>query len=364
MSKATKKVLILVAHRPDRSPSQRFRYEQYLPFLEENGYEFEYSYLISEQDDQFFYKSGNYFKKFLFLIRATGKRLKDVKRSKDFDLVFIQREAFLLGTTYFERKIFKTGIPIIYDFDDAIWEINKEGGNKALNFLKNPDKTSELIKLSKAVIVGNSYLADYAKNYNQRVSIIPTTIDLDYHSTTKLNSEIVIGWTGTFSTYPYFLELLPVLQKVKQKYPFVKFQIIVDLDLEISELDSHTTVWDREEEINQLRKISIGIMPLPDNRWTKGKCGFKGLQYMSLGIPTLMSPVGVNAEIIEDGVNGFLPTTSDEWFLRLSQLVENEELRKALGEKGFSTVKKSYSVEGNKEKYLKLFEKVTSHIYN
>ena len=362
MSKVVKKVLILSAHRQGRSPSQRFRYEQYVPYLESKGYVFDYSFLISKTDDGFFYKKGHFLRKLFFLYRSIIKRFSDLKSVKDYDIVFIQREAFLLGTVYFERKISEVGVPIIFDFDDAIWEVNRAGGNKALSFLKKPDKTSQILSLSSAVIAGNRYLADYASKFNPNVTVIPTTIDTTYHYPKVMNQKVVIGWTGTFSTFPYFENLIPLLSRIKKKHAEVEFKIIVDFDLEIPELGIGTTKWDKRQEIDQLREISIGVMPLPDNKWTRGKCGFKGLQYMSLGIPTLMSPVGVNTEIINDGVNGFLPQNESQWFKRLSELIESAELRSEIGQRGYEDVVKKYSVEVNKRHYLKLFEEVTSHV--
>ena len=364
MPKYIKKVLILVAHRPGRSPSQRFRYEQYLLFLESKGYQFEQSFLISEEDDVFFYKQGFYFSKFKVLVKSFFRRWRDTSRVRSFDAVFIQREAFMLGTSFFERRIAKTGVPIIFDYDDAIWRSNREGGNKTLSFLKNPDKISEIISVSSFVIAGNQYLADYASKYCDNVSIIPTTIDTEYHKSTASHSEIVIGWTGTFSTFPYLKELFPVLRKIKASFPQVKFNVICDLDTVIPELGIRTTLWNKEDEIIQLQSISIGVMPLPDNDWSKGKCGFKGLQYMSLKIPTLMSPVGVNVDILRDGENGFLPDSPEQWYNRLTQLIQDKSLRIEMGEKGYQSVISNYSVNANKWKYLELFEKATMHANN
>ncbi len=355
-------MLILSAHRPGRSPSQRFRYEQYLTYLESEGYDFDYSFLISKTDDSFFYKKGHFLKKFFFLCRSILRRYNDLKSIQGYDIVFIQREAFLLGTVYFERKISESGVPIIFDFDDAIWEVNSAGGNKALSFLKNPDKTSRILSLSSVVIAGNEYLAEYALQFNSNVTVIPTTIDTSYHFPKVINPKVVIGWTGTFSTFPYLEALIPLLSRIKNKYTDVEFKIIVDFDLEIPELGTRTTIWNKFQEIDQLREISIGIMPLPDNIWTRGKCGFKGLQYMSLSIPTLMSPVGVNTEIIKDSENGFLPESDDQWFNRLSELIESSAMRTKIGKKGYESLVKHYSVQVNKKHYLKLFEEVTSHV--
>jgi glycosyltransferase involved in cell wall biosynthesis len=361
MDSVNKKVLILSAHRPNRSPSQRFRYEQYIPYLEKNGYEFTYSYLISEKDDTFFYKKGFYFKKIGVLVKSLFLRTLDVIRANSFDLIFVQREALMLGTSFFERLLAKKTPPLVFDFDDAIWFPNKEGGNKALSFLKKPAKTKEIVSIANFVIAGNKYLATYAEQFCDKVVVIPTTIDLSYHHSSEHQTDsICIGWTGSFSTLPYFELLLPVLSLLKKEFPKLEFKVIVDEKKYYPELKTHTTKWNKQTEIEELNSISIGIMPLPNNEWTKGKCGFKGLQYMALKKPCVMSPIGVNTEIIECGKNGFLAQTDEEWYNYLKMLIEDTKLQKELGEKGYQTIQERYSLEGNKDKYLSLFEAALS----
>jgi glycosyltransferase involved in cell wall biosynthesis len=359
MIQRSKKVLIVSAHRPNRSPSQRFRYEQYIPFLEESGYAFTYSFLISEKDDLFFYKHGFYFEKAGVLLKSLFIRCKDVFRANSFDIIFIQREALMLGTSFFERLLSKKRAKIIFDFDDAIWFPNIEGGNKALSFLKKPGKTKDIIEHVDYVLAGNQYLADYAMNHNKNVTVIPTTIDLSYHHLNEISSKVIcIGWTGSFSTLPYFELLLPVLKRLKDEFAQLQFKIIVDEEKYYSQIDTFTTKWSKSTEIDELNSISIGIMPLPNDEWTKGKCGFKGLQYMALKKACVMSAIGVNREIIESGVNGFLASTDEEWYNHLKNLINDEELRDRIAKKGYDTIKANYSVEGNKKKYLDLFDMV------
>ncbi len=352
---SNKKVLIITPHRPGRSPSQRFRFEQYLPFLEKNGYEFTWSFLISEKVDSYFYKPGHYFNKLFFFLKCYVIRFKDVLRASKYDIVFVQREALFVGTSFFERQLAKRS-KLIFDFDDSIFEQDTVGANKVLSFLKNPRKIDTITKSASLVIVGNKYLSDYARQWNNKVTIIPTTIDLKHHNLQHQQSEsITIGWTGTFSTLPYFETILPVLSKLKTKYPSLEFKIIADSTNYYSEIDTKVTSWKKETELEDLNSFDIGIMPLPDNKWTRGKCGFKGLQYMSINIPCVMAPVGVNKDIIQDGENGFLADSDTEWFETLSSLIENRELRETIGNNGKKTIVKSFSTESNKQKYLDAF---------
>ena len=153
----------------------------------------------------------------------------------------------------------------------------------------------------------------------------------------------------------YLPFLVPVLKRLEQDYTF-KFRVISNHPPQI-DLDSLEFVkWNKDSEIEDLAKINIGVMPLEDTIWAKGKCGFKGLQYMSLQIPSVMSKVGVNVEIINHGVNGFLCETEDEWYTTLSELIAQPELRKKIGVAGQNTVKETYSVEANKSKYSSLLQ--------
>lgn len=357
-----KKILFLANHRTNRSPGQRFRFEQYLIYLNENGFCCELSPLLSENDDVIFYSKGNWIRKFFILLACYNKRLKDINKAKEYDIVFVFREAFFTGTTYFERKIAQSNAKLIFDFDDSIWRHDVSEGNKKWGWLKNPDKTKKIIELSDSIFVGNQYLMDYAKMYNSNVKLIPTTIDTNYHIPNKIiSNQLCIGWTGSSTTLKYFETLIPVLIKIKEKYnEKVTFKVIVDVEKEYAALGIKTTPWNLITEMDELNKIDIGIMPLPNNKWTEGKCGFKGLQYMALEIPTIMSPVGVNTEIIQNGVNGFLADTDEEWLSILSNLIESENLRNELGVKARETIEKKYSVESQKMTYLNEFNKLIS----
>ncbi|MDD2385150.1 MAG: glycosyltransferase family 4 protein [Bacteroidales bacterium] len=359
-----KKILAIVQHRKDRSPGQRFRFEHYIPILEKNGYEIIFSNIISEKDDEIFYSKRKYFKKLLIVIKAFAHRLKDIKTAKNCDIIFIYREAFMLGATYFEKRLSKLDVPIIFDFDDSIWLNDTSEGNQNLAWLKKPQKTAKICKLSDLVIVGNHYLANYAKQHNPNVEIIPTTINTDYHKPecNKIDSDrICIGWTGTTTTLKHYYTAIPVLKKIKEKYgEKVYFKVIVNSKNWTQDLDVKLVNWTKEQEIEDLCEFDIGIMPLPDDEWSKGKCGFKGLQCMALGISVVMSPVGVNSEIIENGVNGYLAEKNEVWFNYLCQLIESSELRKTIGNTAKKTVEEKYSVNVWEKRVLGLFEKYCS----
>ncbi len=353
-----KQILFLTLHRPNRSPSQRFRFEQYLDFLKESGFQVEHFFLLNEHDDKLFY-SRNTFGKIKILIQSVFRLFSKYRATSSGTIVFVQRECFMLGSAFFE-KLFASKCKIVFDFDDSIWLQNVSEKNKLWSFLKNPAKTSQIISIAKTVVAGNKYLADYAKQFSKNVIIIPTTIDTDEYAYIKdiqpSKNSICIGWSGSVTTIQHFEYVVNALMAIKAKYgDRVYFKVIGDGAYQNKQLEIKGHPWVKSSEINDLAEIDIGIMPLPDDEWAKGKCGLKGLQYMSLGIPTLMSPVGVNSEIIQDGINGFLAATDEEWINKISMLIESPELRAKIGFEGRQTVLKDYSVAANKSHYLNLF---------
>ena len=356
------KVLYLSLHRPGRSPSQRFRFEQYIDFLKRNGFDYNFSFLLSEDDDVAFYSEGNYLSKAGILAKSALRRFSEAFHASSYDIIFIQRECFMLGTSFFERMFSHSKAKIIFDFDDSIWINNVSEANKNLSFLKNANKTSEIIKVADLIFAGNQYLADYAKQFNKNVEIIPTTIDTEEYQriySEKSDDKICIGWSGSFSTIQHFKYAIPVLTEIKKKYgSSVAIKTIGDAKYKNEELGVVSLNWSKEDESKELSSFDIGIMPLPDDEWAKGKCGLKGLQYMALAIPTIMSPVGVNSEIIQDGVNGFLASNTEEWVHKLSVLIDSKEKRELMGRAARKTVIEKYSVVSQREHYLFLFNKL------
>lgn len=357
-----KRVLIITAHRRDRAPNQRFRFEQYFDFLSQNGYEIYFSNLLSEADDKVFYNPGHTFSKGVIVLKAIMKRLSDVLFRRKYDLIFICREGFLAGTTIFEELLSRSGAPIIYDFDDAIWHFDVSEANRKFGWLKNPGKTARLIAISDLVFAGNAYLADYAHHHNDNVVIIPTTINTDeYLPVVQSDVETVcIGWSGSITTIRHFELALPFLRILKEKYKQkIRIKVIGDGRYRNEEFGIVGIPWKKDDELKELSEIQIGIMPLPDDEWAKGKCGLKGLQYMALGIATIMSPVGVNAEIIDDGQNGFLAVSPEEWARKISLLIDDFNLRSRIAANGRKTVEEKYSVNSTKDLYLKYFDQLT-----
>ncbi|MFB6257759.1 MAG: glycosyltransferase family 4 protein [Flavobacteriales bacterium] len=363
MSRERRKVLFVASHRPERAPNQRFRFEQYFPFLEEQGYDPELSYLIDEETDRKLYSKGKLGAKLRFVIDSYIKRKKDLERIEDHDIVFVSREALMIRSTMFEKGVARSPTPMVLDIDDAVWLPNVSGNNARFGWVKGAGKLHKSFRYADLIIAGNRYLASYAGQYNANVRVIPTTIDTSYHRPLDIQRDerICIGWTGSPTTVPHFELALPYLEKIKELFgDRIRFKLIGDGDYYNENLGLQGQAWKKKSEVEDLADIDIGIMPLPDTEWAKGKCALKALQYMAMEVPPVVSPVGVNPEVVEDGVNGYTPNTGTEWVEALDRLIRDEELRRSLGVAARRTVEERYSVEANKQDYLQVLEDALS----
>jgi glycosyltransferase involved in cell wall biosynthesis len=307
------------------------------------------------------YQSTSLLGKASIFIKGFLRRIKDVVRARNYDIVFIYREAFMTGSTLFERLLKQSGAKIILDFDDAIWLPTISEVNKSLQWLKRPEKTQDIVALCDLVIVGNSYLAGYAKKFNNNVAVFPSTINLDYYRIPEITNryqhdKVLIGWSGSHTTIEHFETLLPVLKKLKDKYGArVQFMVYGDPHYNNQELEIKGVEWSDKTEVETIASFDIGIMPLPDNEWSLGKCGMKGIQYMGLGVPAVLSAVGMNKEIITHNQNGFLASNEHEWLNVLSNLIEDKLLRERIGLAGRKTVEERYSCQALQKQYVNLF---------
>lgn len=354
-----KKILFLAHHRLNRSPGQRYRFEQFFDYLQKNEILCYLSFIIYEKDEKALYYSKNIFGKVKLALNSIIRRIIHIKNIKDFDLVVIYREALPFKSTFFENYIAKKKIPMVYDFDDAIWVKDVSEVNKKISFFKDEKKIEKILPLCKYVTCGNEYLANFALKFNSNVVIIPSTVDTDIYKPIKknnINSPVKIGWVGSHTTIKHFELISDVYLELKTKYNNkVEFIVIGDENYKNEKLNLQGKKWENDKEVQLFNSFDIGVMPLPNNDWTKGKCGMKGLLYMSVGLPTVMSNVGMNKDIINDGINGFLPTGNKEWIDVLSKLIEDKELRKKIGDKGRETVLEKYSKNIIKKTYLDLY---------
>jgi glycosyltransferase involved in cell wall biosynthesis len=315
--------------------------------LEPAGFHFTFAPFESDALHEVIYQRGRNVRKAMLTLEACVRRFRAIATARDFDVVLIFREAMLIGPALIEHLLARAGSRIVFDFDDAIWVPYRSPSNARWSYLKCFGKTATICRLSSRVIVGNQYLASYARRFNTNVFVVPSTIDTDAYAPRRSFGDedshpVTIGWTGSHSTVQHLETLRPALARLRQRCGF-RLHVIGASSYALDGVETAVQPWCAESEVLDLHCFDIGIMPLPDGDWNRGKCGMKLLQYMGAGVPAVGSPVGMNTEIIRDGVNGFLASTEDEWVEKLSALIRDRRLRRSMGEAGRQTVEERYS---------------------
>ncbi|MFC1590131.1 glycosyltransferase family 4 protein [Candidatus Omnitrophota bacterium] len=341
------KVLFLVPY-PSEGASNRIRVEQFISYLEGKGVSCKVRPFVNSRFFRILYEPHRFLEKIFWFIAATLNRALDIIRALSSDIVVIHREAYPFGGPFFESLLHKMGKPFVFDFDDAIFLANTSEHNIYIERFKKPEKVSRIIRMASWVIAGNDYLKSYAERFNKRVTVIPSSIDTDRYAPAAGRDEpkdsIVIGWIGSNTTRVFLYELEETFRDLFRKYENVKLKVVGARFYSERLKSVINEEWSLERELKALRSFDIGIMPMPDNEWTRGKCGFKAILYMACGIPVVASSVGVNAKIVEEGVTGFLVKDKAGWRNRLSLLIEDGQLRRRMGEKGRKRIVNSYSV--------------------
>ncbi|MBC6988306.1 glycosyltransferase family 4 protein [Hymenobacter sp. BT491] len=355
-------ILFIVPYPPGKAPSQRFRFEQYFDFLTEKGHTYHVAPFLSDSTWAILYKPGHTLAKVLGILGGFVRRAALLFTVPRYDRVFIHREAAPIGPPIFEWLIAKVlGKKIIYDFDDAIWMKDPAGEQTFISSLKWQQKVGSICRWAYKVSCGNAYLREYALQFNPNSIINPTTLDTEHlHNQVRdqhQTSRPVIGWTGTHTTLRHLDLVWPVLEKLENEGYDFEFRVISNQPPEHAGLRSLTfTPWRKATEIEDLLGFHLGLMPLVDDPWARGKCAFKALQYMSLGMPALVSPVGMNTEVVQEGHNGYICDTDAEWEAALRKLLADQELRAKQGAMARRTIVERYSVVSNKENFLALFQ--------
>ncbi len=354
------KVLFLEPY-PTEGPSSRYRVEQYIPYLRQNGIDCEVRPFVSSPFYRILYKKGMYLRKLAYFAACAFRRISDLFAAFSSDAVFIHLEAFPFGPPAIEWLLAVTGKKIIYDLDDAIYLGAASSTNSFLKGLKCPWKIPKIIAMSRRVITCNEYLAEYASKYNKEVTVIHTSVDTEKFRPSGRSGDnlITIGWIGSHSTAKYLESLKGVFEElVKRGF---RFRLkIIGASGRITEVPGVEVIykdWNLKDEIAEFQSIDIGVYPLTDDEWTAGKTGFKTIQYMSVGIPCVASNASPNRVIIEEGRNGFLARDSGEWVEKLSKLIGDAGLRQRIGEAGRRTVLERYSLEVNAPKIMAIIKK-------
>jgi glycosyltransferase involved in cell wall biosynthesis len=348
------RVIAFVPYPERRAPGQRFRIEQWAPLMASDGVKVDIAPFLDAGAMDVLYASGGFATKMLGVLDGYGRRAAELKRLGDYDVAYVYREAALGRPTFLERRIAKA-LPIVYDFDDAIYLPAASAANARVAFLKDPGKAAKLCALAAHVTVGNEHLEKWAGRHNHTVTVVPSSIDTDVYAVAPraAGPRLVIGWTGSATTVAYLGAVLPALRRLRQT---VDFELrVIGAMLHDGDLDVVNVPWREATEVDDLRALDIGLMPLSDDEWSRGKCGMKALQYMALGIPPVVSPVGANTAIVRHGENGLHASTEDDWVMALETLARDPALRARLGAQARRTVEDSYSARVQAPRMAEVF---------
>lgn len=347
------RLLVLAPYPFDKAPGQRFRFEQYLPAFREAGWSVELRPLIDEAAYGWFWSAGRSIDKARLLLRGLAARLREVAGARRYDCVLVYRECFPVGPAFLERALRRSARRVVFDFDDAIWLPATSAANRIARWLKSPGKTASTLRLCDRVIAGNAYLASYARKHNPNVTIIPTTIDTDLYTPERRewNATVTVGWSGSATTAAYLDEIVEPLLRLQRDFGVCLLTIGAP-GWRPQGLELEARPWSSATEVPLLRRIDVGLMPLSDDPWSRGKCGLKALQYMALEAVAVVSPVGVNTEIVRDDVNGFHAGSGDEWYRAVAACIAHPERRVSLGRAARAIVEERYSVRANRERWL------------
>ncbi len=349
------KILILPRYEP-QAASSRYRFYQYIPYLNAKRWEVTVKPLLS----------NNYIKYLYYktplpvteIIQGYFKRIIQLLNKKKFDLIWLQQELLPWIPSVFENILVRGDIKIVADYDDAFF--HRYDQSKSLfirSLLRN--KIDSVMKYADMVLAGNNYLLERAELNNRKVILFPTVVDLNkFKNSNPIKDDFfTIGWIGSPGTSKYLQIIEDALKEVSLDED-IRINLIGANKIKINGVSINHIQWDENTEVEEISKFDIGIMPLPDNPWERGKCGFKLIQYLSCNVPVIGSPVGVNKDIIINGVNGFQANSTDEWIKYIRLLKNDKELMLKMGRNGRRFVDKKYSLQKNAVKIIDYFSEL------
>jgi len=329
----------------------RFRIAHYIPYLAMQGIDVTVAPFYDREFFGLVYDRRRYARKAWLFLKQTAARVATIARAGRYDAIWIYREAFPVGPPILEAMLSALGRPLLYDFDDAVFLPNTSEVNRYVGALKYPQKIGRIIRYCDEVISGNEYLASFARRFNPSVHVIPTAVDTTVFvprtAARPAGAPPVIGWIGTPTTAAYLATIGPSLAALSAAHTFTFRVSGAGSTLAFPGVQVESPPWSLASEVELFNTCDIGVYPLPDDDWARGKCGFKAIQFMACGVPVVASPVGVNRDIIEDGVNGFLAATAADWHGKLARLVADAGLRQRMAAAARRTIQERYSLDVN-----------------
>ncbi len=351
--------VFFVALTGPRFAASRTRVFDYLPFLRANGVEADVSVVLPDRISTWTYSRrgvGRLIHYAWVWWRSLLAGLRTLGSASRYHVVFVQRVFFSAPVAWLLRLFSKK---VIFDFDDAIFTTEAPGEDliARLRTWHHSRGLARMLRAASGAVVENTYTAAYAERYCPRVSIITGPIDTQRYSPGRAVEEcdgVVLGWIGSYTSAPYLELIREPLAALGVRHPDLRLCLIGEGGFRTDAVPMEWRPWSLQTEVQDMRGFDIGLMPLPDDPWTRGKGGYKLLQYLSMGIPAVSSPVGINREIVEDGVNGFCAGTHDEWVSCLDRLIQDRALRRRLGKAGREKMEACYSLNRSSRRLLRI----------
>ncbi|MGI9069495.1 MAG: glycosyltransferase family 4 protein [Pyrinomonadaceae bacterium] len=350
-------VLTLIPNRYGFPPGQRSSIEVWENVLKPVGIHLHYAPFESERLRQIIYRSGHQLEKAAEMIRGYVERLRLLRNLQDYDAVFVYREAALLGPAFLEKMIVRRGKPIIYIIDDPLYVPYRSPSNGYLSYLKFFGKVADICRLSAVVIVNSTHHRQFAEQYNKNIWQIPAIVDTKqyvFRPETLDTERVCIGWSGSPTTVGNLRLVADALRELSPRVDH-NVHLIGGTSFDLPGVRYTAQMWSAETEVADLRKMQVGMVPVPVNEWNKRKFFMKSAQYMALGIPPVATPIGSNPEVIEHGGTGFLADTTEQWVEYLELLIRDRDLRLRMSHKAAQVAQERFSLEANAAKVIAAF---------
>ena len=351
-------VLALVPHQYGHAPGQRSSIELWQHVLDPAGIRIHFAPFETNRLHEILFHAGHYPAKAGEMFRAYIDRLKLLRRLDEFDAVFVYREAALLGPAFLEKMVARRGKPIIYQLDDPLYVPYRSPSNSYFSYLKFFGKVADICRIAKVVIVNSAQIREYASQYSESIWQIPTVVDTDKYvfqpKSLPEDREVCIGWSGSLTTRNNIKVVAGALRELSKEVKH-RVHLIGSAHFDLPGVEYTAQEWSAETEVEDLRQIDVGMVPLPVNEWNKRKFFMKTAQFMALGIPPVATPLGSNPQVIEHGVTGFLADSDEEWVKYLKLLISDHDLRTSMSHRAALVAQEKYSLTGNAEKILDAF---------
>jgi glycosyltransferase involved in cell wall biosynthesis len=350
------RVLTLVPSQKGHSPGQRGSIELWEKVLRPAGIDLDYAAFETDKLRQILYTSGNQFGKAMEMVRGYINRIGILKTLDEYDAVFVYREAALLGPAFLEKRIARKK-PIIYELDDPLFVPYRSPSNGYLSYLKFFGKIKDILRISKVVIVNSTPIREYAEQFNSNIWQVPSIVDTDkfvYEPFAENGGRICIGWSGSPTTLKNIKLIERSLQEISRAGE-CDLHFIGGEKFDLEDVKYTAQKWNAATEVEDLRKMQVGLVPLPQNSWNPYKFIMKTAQYMSLGIVPVGTPMASNPEVIRHGENGFLAANDEEWVECMNILITDEHLRRQMSERAAADALAKYSLEANAPKIIEAF---------